>query len=136
MGGLKISVLGSLMCIAVLPACVGLKPSVEEQVSARIEAYWQAMIQKDYEKAHSFLSPGFRLKVDKFVYRNRFAGKTSFKAAAVDGLSCQKERCQAAMILEYTVHGVPPYGFEFNRTEERKELWVNVEGEWWLLPKK
>ena len=134
--GLKISALWPLLVLAVLPACAVVKSSPEELVTANAEAYWQAMIDEDYEKAYGFLSPGFRLKVDKFVYRNRFAGKTSYKTAVVESLACQDERCQATVNLGYTIHGVPPYGFELERTEQRKQLWVYSEGGWWLLPKK
>jgi hypothetical protein len=129
--------LGVVLGILILQGCGTLtKPDPEDLVKERIGAYWQAMIDKDYEKAYSYLSPGFRLKVDKFIYRNRFFNKTDYHAAVVKTLKCENDRCEAMMDLNYTVLGVPPYGFKLDRVEQRSELWVLADDQWWLLPKR
>ena len=110
--------------------------SPEALVKSRAEARWKAMIAKDYRTAYSYLSPGFRIKVDEYAYRNRFAGKTDFHSARVKGVSCDGGKCQVEVETQYTIHAIPPFNVEFQRKGEERENWVLLDGEWWLVPRR
>lgn len=108
----------------------------EQRVAQRANARWQAMIAGEYEKAYGYLSPGFRLKVKDFTYRNRFAGKTTFRSAKISGVVCEQDSCQVTVDTEYTVHAIPPFAMDLDRPGKDNERWVLLDKEWWLVPDK
>ncbi|MEJ2611475.1 MAG: hypothetical protein P8179_15680 [Candidatus Thiodiazotropha sp.] len=130
---------GSLVLSVLLAAgCeLGTKPSSPEgQVKARAEAYWAAMLAKDYVGAYAHLAPGFRAKVSDKVYAARFAGKTTFRNAEINKIECAPEVCDLVVDTKYTVSGIPPFNMDVDAGRAWKQRWILFEGDWWLLPDK
>lgn len=127
-----------LLCaLLVLTGCAGkVELSREEQVTAKADAYWTAMIAGEYEKAYGFLAPGFRVRVPKEAYKKRFAGKTSFHQAVVSKIACETEVCDLVVDTKQTIHAIPPFNFDLDQQGSWKQKWINTDGNWWLLPEK
>lgn len=134
--GLRWTALGLLLSQFVLTGCAVIKPEPEEQVKARVEGYWQAILGEDYAAAYEFLAPGFRLKIKEAVYRNRFVGLMTYHDAAVQSIACEGERCDVSVDTDYTFQGLPSFGFKIRERKVNEQLWIFSEGDWWLLPKK
>jgi hypothetical protein len=127
----------SIVALLALAGCAGkVGLSQQEQVTARADAYWAAMIAADYEKAYGFLSPGFRIRLPADVYGKRFAGKTSIHEARVSKVECETEVCELVVDTKQTIHAMPPFNFDLEQDGNWKQKWIYTNENWWLLPKK
>lgn len=131
----KLVVMATLIGLFFLQAgCFSQYPVTE--VRERSEAKWQALVAGDYDKAYGYLSPGFRLKLDKIAFHNRYRNKLTFHSATVTRVECRKDICELDVELDYTIHAMPPFAIDFRRPEIRTEKWILSEGDWWFVPKK
>jgi hypothetical protein len=120
-----------------LAGCAGkMGLSLEEQVTAKANEYWAAMIAADYEKAYALLAPGYRIRVPAEVYRKRFEGKTTFHDAKVSKITCEAEDCDLLVDTKQTIHAIPPFNFDLEQAGSWKQKWIYSDKGWWLLPKK
>ncbi|MBL0039168.1 MAG: hypothetical protein IPP36_12025 [Nitrosomonadales bacterium] len=73
------------------------KVQVEPQkmVAQRAAARWEALMQKDFAKAYSYLSPGTRDVMSLDLYRAKIRGGI-WKKANVDTVSCEQDQCKGA----------------------------------------
>ncbi|MCU7892251.1 MAG: hypothetical protein KZQ78_11815 [Candidatus Thiodiazotropha sp. (ex Ustalcina ferruginea)] len=127
-----------LVCMLMLTACAGgIKPSSnEERVRAKVEAYWAAMVAKDYPVAYAHLAPGFRTRVSEDAYMKRFAGKTTFHEAKISKVDCDIEVCNLVVDSQHTIHAIPPFDMDLDTAGAWEQKWIYSGNAWWLLPKK
>lgn len=101
----------------------------EEKVQQRAEAFWQARLKGEPEKAYALLSPAYR-KVRTFEqYRAQYGAATGVKAASVVNVTCEAEKCTARIKIEATPAlmgvnvGTIATGLD--------ETWLLEDGQWW-----
>ena len=117
--------------IAVLAACSE-PPLPEEIVAERAQARWNAVIEKDFEAAWAFYSPGFRQQNDEAVFRVDMARRpVQWQSAGLESVQCEEARCEAEFTVGYKAVGAPGVlsGFEGERTVD--EIWIEIDGQWW-----
>ncbi len=116
----------------VLSACGG--PSEPEQtLEERVLARWEHMIERDFEAAWEYYTPGFRQTTPRLDFAHDMTRRpVRWTAAEVVGTDCEEELCRVAVELEYRVPGAPSgqSGMRLSRTIE--DQWVLLDGQWWF----
>lgn len=120
----------------VLAGCASLAPKTpEEEVRARAEARWAALIKRDFAKSYTFAQPGFRAVVTPEAYARRFGHAGQWKGAQIHEATCEAERCKVRVRLTTTIN-VPRFSKAIPEVVGyHDEVWVRDEGQWWFLEK-
>ena len=122
------SALGATLWLA---GCAGLQPkTTEEIVTQRIEARWDALIKRDFEKAWEYTQPSFRALVAQKDYGKRFGGAGTWKGVQVHSVRCEPERCTARLRLTTVMNMRAFRGHELVGYID--EVWVRADGQWWF----
>lgn len=101
--------------------------SRESQVSARAVARWQAMVEKDLDKAYEFLSPGSKAAYPLAMFKGRIR-VLDWRPAKVRSASCDDEKC--GLKIEITFFN-SRLGGEITTVVE--ETWIKDVGNWWFV---
>jgi hypothetical protein len=112
-----------------LAGCAALGPGKpEEQVKARAQARWDALLKGDTKSAYEYFSPGTRAVLDYKSY-DASIRKGFWTSATVDSVTCPApDRCEASETIEYEFKG--------RRTKTPlSESWLREDGNWWLVRK-
>lgn len=101
--------------------------SVEQQVSARAEARWAAMIAQDFDKAHEFLSPGSKAAYPPDQFKARIHPLDWRSAKAVSAV-CSEETCTVKLEIAF-------YHERLKReiATMLDETWIKDAGNWGLV---
>lgn len=126
----------ALVSSAVLAGCASFGPKTpEEEVRARAEQRWAALIKRDFAKAYTFAQPGFRAVVKPEVYPSRFGNAGGWKEAQIHEATCEAARCTVRVRLTMAV-AVPRFAKKIPEVVGyHDEVWVRDEGQWWFLEK-
>ncbi len=130
--------LGSLALVAFLVtagAWATEKPAEKpagEQVGQRAVQRWQALIAGDFQKAYTYLSPGYRAVTPYGAYRGHFGQAVAWTGVALKTVRCEKNVCDVNVDIEYRALG----RIKMPGNALLREKWVRASGDWWLLPKK
>jgi hypothetical protein len=114
---------------ATVAACASVGPmKPEDEVKARAQARWDALVKGDTKSAYEYFSPGTRAVMDLKSYDDSIR-KGFWKAATVDQVTCPAaDRCEADETIEYEYKG--------RRTKTPlRESWIREDGKWWLVKK-
>lgn len=133
---LKISfVLAALLGLA---ACSSIQLRDDSAVvTDRANARLEALKAGDFEKAYSFMSPGYR-SVNTFQrFKGTHAGGAALlKSAVVDRVECETDTCTALIKANYyfrnskiSLANKEPMIIE----RVNQEDWIKVDGEWWYV---
>jgi len=120
-----------ILPLAGLKGC-GSSPPPEETVGERALARWQALMQRDMEKAYGYLSPGYRAVTSLDLYRARFGSDVRWTDATVKEVTCVDDTCDVTINVRYQYVGPPVGKYEGEKPIEEK--WVQVDKQWWFLP--
>ncbi len=103
--------------------------SVEQHVSDRALERWNLMIEGRIESAYSYLAPGYRAAHSIAQYSRTVRGGL-WKKAAIQTVSCKKQRCAVKVQLDMVLGGKKPVPIWVDET------WIQTEqdGEWWYIP--
>jgi len=120
-----------------LLGCAGVAPrsdsaasgmaSSESQVSARAEARWQAMMAKDLDKAHEFLSPGSKAAYPLALFKAKIR-PLDWRSAKTLSANCDTEKCSVKLQIEYSDRR---FGGAIKTVLE--ETWIKDVGNWWYV---
>jgi len=101
--------------------------SVEQQVSARAEARWAAMIAQDFDKAHEFLSPGSKAVYPLAQFKARIRPLEWRSAKAVSAV-CTEDTCTVKLQIAF-------YHERLKReiATMLDETWIKDAGNWGLV---
>ncbi len=101
--------------------------SVEQQVSARAEARWAAMIAHDFDKAHEFLSPGSKAVFPTAQFKARIR-PLDWRSARVLSAVCSEDTCTVKLEIAF-------YHERLKReiATALDETWINDAGNWGLV---
>jgi hypothetical protein len=111
----------------------GSSPPPEEAVRERALERWQALMQRDMEKAYGYLSPGYRAVTSLDLYRARFGSAVRWTDANVKKVACTDKACDVTVNVHYQ-YMAPSVGM-YEGEKPLEEKWVQVDKQWWLLPK-
>lgn len=122
----------SAMALA-LAACQG-NLTFEE----RVEDRWAAIIDKDYERAFEYFSPGYKANesVESFQLRREKANiNFDYIKAKFASKKCESSACEVKIKLTYTIdmkrNNMPKIeNIETTITEQ----WVEIDSQWFLVP--
>ena len=96
---------------------------------------WAALQAEDWEKAYSFMSPGYRETHSLSSFRARYGGAPGLKDHEIRSVSCDEDDlCIATVVASYEAN-IPRMGSHEGRRPFR-ERWILVDGEWWLFPRR
>ena len=126
----------ALVSGALLAGCASLSTKTpEEEVRARAEARWAALIKRDFDKAYTFAQPAFREVVKPAAYRSRFGSAAQWKDAQIHEATCEAARCTVRVRLNVGVN-IPRFAKRIPEVVSyHDEVWVRDEGQWWFLEK-
>lgn len=131
---IKILALGSLALL--VAGCAGLKPATpEEAVAERAQAYFDAVIAKDFKTSYALHAPSYRdrYNYDAHVLRSTSSG-INYVAAKVLRVNCPSaEACVAMVELSYKAVGLRS-PLKSPVTTMLEDRWVYIDGEWGRIP--
>lgn len=126
----KALALGSLVLLAA--GCASFKPATpEEAVAQRAQAYFDAVIAKDYKTSYALhtLSYRDRYSYEAHVLRTASSG-VNYLTAKVLQVSCQSaEACVAKVEVSYKAGGLR-IPVEWPVTTMVEDRWAYIGGEW------
>jgi hypothetical protein len=119
----------ALWCAALLAlgGCASIRGGPpDQQVVARAQERWDALVKGDVNAAYGYLSPASRQLMDLTSYESSIR-KGFWKSAKVDKAVCASEQsCEAHVTIEYEFRGL--------RTKTPlRETWVKEGSEWWMV---
>ena len=116
---------GSMVPAPAAVASLGSTDAVTQQVTARAQLRWNALLKGDMAVAYQFISPGGRSLMSLEQYRPRV--NTGFwRGAKVKEASCAAETCDVTVLVDVTMEGV-------KFTNPVKETWILDAGKWWFV---
>lgn len=104
--------------------------SPEQRVADRAAQRWQALIDKDLNRAYEFFSPAYRQAVSVERYKGSFGGSVIWQDAEVKTVKCGENVCDVTMMIVYK-YNVRAASFESNKILEEK--WILSDGAWWYF---
>jgi len=134
----KLKLFGALVAGAVLAltACGGSVPEPEHTLEERVLARWDYRIQRDFESAWEYYSPGFRQTNprEEFV-RDSARRPVRWHSVELEWIECENEKlCQVRVEVVFQALGAPS-GMSRMRVPQRlTETWIRIDGEWWFSP--
>lgn len=130
----KALALGSFALL--VAGCASLKPSTpEEEVAQRAQAYFAAVIAKDYKTSYSLHTPSYRSRYnyETHVLRTASSGINYLKANVLR-VNCQSaEACVAMVEISYKAAGGRS-PVEWPVTTLLEDRWARIDGEWGRMP--
>ena len=116
-----------------LVACAGLSGAAPEaHVRQRATERWQALVGGDFNRAHSFNTPGFRAVVDANGFRGRIGNAGSWIGAEVVDVNCpEKAKCVARVRIDFKPVLSRRFGDKISTHTD--ETWLLEEGQWWIF---
>ena len=117
-----------------LGACATFEPqSPEQAVAERSRARIDALMDRNYEAAYEFATPGYRSTEGVIKYTSRWAGVGMWRTADISSVSCEPsdviDRCTVWLEVDYQAPGFEPV------TTAIDEDWLLIDGEWYLYQK-
>ncbi|NLD15328.1 MAG: hypothetical protein GX665_09625 [Gammaproteobacteria bacterium] len=132
------------MMALLLSACSALSPKTdEEQVMRRSEQRMQAFQKMDFDKAYSFMSPGYRSANSIRHFEADHIGLPAAKEFKVLSAECEEDRCEVMVELWFEMGQV--LGMAGAKADAGqavltdmvfREVWVRLDGKWWALKNK
>ena len=116
---------GSMVPAPAAVASLGSTDAATQQVTARAQLRWNALLKGDMAVAYQFISPGGRSLMSLEQYRPR-VNAGFWRGAKVKEASCAAETCDVTVLVDMTIEGV-------KFTNPIKESWILDAGKWWFV---
>ena len=133
---MKIKLLAACSAFLLLTGCAGLQltGTPEERVAKRAEAQMNAFLQKDYEQAYTYMSPGYRNTHSLHRFASDFTGMANLQGFDIGQVECESEvRCEA--VIHRQQKAPPGILGTSNRPMilplTSRQTWVLVNGTWY-----
>ena len=125
-----------VMGVLAVAGCAGLQSDTDEPPELVVRKLstqrWQALLARDFDKAYSFSTPGYRkLRSLEYFKTNRQGAPVKWLSAEILRVECEKERCKTVVQVESKP--TLPFPFRGNITSGLDEVWVFEEQRWWVL---
>jgi hypothetical protein len=125
----RIAKAAGVAAVVGVAACAGLdRRPPEEQVGARAQERWDALVKGDLKTAYGFLSPGSRSVMDLATYEASIR-RGFWKTAKIEKVVCATQQsCEAQGTIEYELRA--------GRTQTPiRESWLKEGSNWWFVQK-
>ena len=107
--------------------------SPEQAVAERSRLRIDALMDRNYEVAYAFATPGYRSTEGVIKYTSRWAGVGMWRTADIYSVSCEPsvviDRCKVWLEVDYQAPGFEPV------ITAIAEDWLLIDGEWYLYQK-
>ena len=117
--------------VAVVAGCAstggGSRPA-EQVVLERAQARWNALVDRDFAAAYTYLTSGYRAVVPLAAYRRQATGPAQWESAKAHSAKCEAARCIVSVEVTFRL-GLPGHA---DRVQSSfvDETWVLEEGQW------
>jgi hypothetical protein len=107
----------------------------DELVRERAEARWQALVERRFSDAYTYLSPGYRELTTVNDYVAAMSNRpVRWESADVTDATCDADVCQVKVLMTYSLT-MPQAGVgRINSVSGINEQWLKLDGEWFHLP--
>ncbi len=99
--------------------------TTSQQVLARAQQRWDALLKFDLNAAYGFISPAGRSTMTVEKYRPR-VNSGFWRGAKAKDASCETETCDVTVLIDIAVEGV-------KTSVPVKEVWILEAGQWWFV---
>ena len=125
----------ALFVAVILLAACGAPPEPEQSLEERVIARWTLMIERDFEQAWEYYSPGFRQTTPAQDFA-RDMGRRPVRWEGVEwqGKDCDEDVCQVTVDIAYRPIGAPGEQSRMRLSRPIQERWIRVEETWWFVP--
>ena len=103
--------------------------SSEERVKARSQERLDALVKKDFKKAYSYASPGYRANVQYHNHVSKVLGAKLWTAGVVDSVECEPSGDVCDVVVSVTYYFPQA---KMKNTRPLKEKWIYIDEEWWI----
>lgn len=112
------------------------KPTDAEAVKVRALARWQSLIDGDYQVAYGYISPGMRSVTPFEYYRSKLeGGALHWKAVDIRSVECEDARCEVEIRRTDVYVGLIQAMVGQETISDISERWIEIDGQWWFVPK-
>lgn len=129
----------TIILVSLIPAfLVSCVDQEKGKLDNRVLEYWTAKINKNYEKAYEYLSPGWQKNESKQSFASRMGtSKANWLSASIDEKICSKSYlCEVKIKIkyEYEFQGAMSDTIEIESVVS--ENWIMKDNVWYNVPKK
>ena len=123
-----------LAAVLLLSACGAPEPEEQAQsLEERVEARWQHIIDRDFDAAWPFYSPGFRETSPRAAFVDDMQRRpVSYRNAVFERAECDGDRCLVSVRVTYQVVGGPSSVRDMRVPSTVEERWIRLDGDWWF----
>lgn len=122
----------SAALVAGLTACANIHGgSPEDRVRDRATERWQALVAYQMEKAYAYTTPAYRAVISFERDRARYGSAAQWVGAEVVRVTCEPAKCTARVRIDARPT-IPGIGRKTTLTTHADEIWLLVDGQWWL----
>ncbi len=115
-----------------LVGCGGQVSDPEVVLEERVMARWQAFIERDFEAAWEYYSPGFRQTTQRDDFVREMSGRpVHWRSAEFQSKDCSAERCEVQVSAVWQAVTAPAGMNRMRLPREFNERWILVDGNWW-----
>lgn len=121
---------GFLLLVALSVASWAGAAEGTDELRARVEARWAALVAGDFDRAYEFETPAYRKIYTAQQFRARFGRDLRWKQARVVEIELRRpEVATVAVEIEYSIFA-SGRGMMEDKTVDT-ETWLRVDGQWW-----
>lgn len=118
--------------IVVMTGCKDPASEPEQPLDERVLARWSHMIERDFEAAWDYYSPGFRQTNPREDWsRDMERRPLRWHEAELVDLSCGEDQCDVSVRITYQAVGAPAGMGRMRLSRELQEQWIRLDGQWW-----
>jgi len=123
-------VLGLMASLVVACSPQGAQETLEERAQAR----WDLLLERDFEGAWAYMTPGFRETTNQYDYARDMAGRpVRWLSATVSGKNCEEDVCKINVLVEYRAVGAPSGMGQMRLSRTITETWIRLDDAWWFV---
>jgi hypothetical protein len=127
----------AVTALLMLGACATTGKGIEETVTQRAQARWDALLADDVETAWGYFTPGYRSGLSLSGYYRRLAAmRLKYTGARALESDCSENSCKVRISVDYSVFGAVPGVKRYDMTSNVTEDWIFTDGDWYHLPQK
>lgn len=114
---------------------VGCESAPEETAHERSEARWALMIDREFEQAWDYYTPGFRETTPRKAFSDDMKRRPiRWYDAKVEEADCDGDRCTISVEVTYRAIAAPHGQSHMRMTRKLDETWIRLDGQWWYSP--
>ena len=135
-----LSMLSRLILLTVvvgMSGCSAIQPKTDEQrVIALAEQRQAAFLEKDFNKAYKYMSPGYRQLNTVEQFTSNYAGVYSWVSSKVLNATCEDDLCKVNVEVQFDAglmqNTRAPATEKFLIPRVNLETWFKLDNKWWF----